>query len=255
MPYGLQIAASGLLTSLYRQDVWANNLANMDTPGFKVDVPTTRLRETAREEDGLAIPSSRSLLERLGGGALLNPNRISLAQGTLRDTGNPLDVAIAGTGFFAVKDGSGQTRLTRDGRMTLDAQGRLVMASTGAAMMDDGGNEIRLTPGVTPVISGEGVISQNGAAVARLRMVDIADVDQLGKVGANLFSVPEDVLDAGSPAAGTLHQRTLEASGVDEIKALMTLTGVSRDIDGHVALIQQQDRLLDRAINTLGRAS
>src|SRR4051812_42884899 len=75
MSYGLQISASGVMTSLYAQDVYANNLANMDTPGFKPEIPSIMPRLAVRQEDHLPFMPSNALLERLGGGALLEPHQ------------------------------------------------------------------------------------------------------------------------------------------------------------------------------------
>src|SRR5881396_1878551 len=118
MSYGLQISASGVMTSLFAQDVYANNLANIDTPGFKADIPSIMPRQAVRQEDGLPFLPSNKLLERLGGGVLLNPNRVDFTQGSFKDTGNPLDLAISGDGFFVVRDETDKqterVRLTRD---------------------------------------------------------------------------------------------------------------------------------------------
>lgn len=107
MNYGLQISASGVLTSMYRQDVLANNLANMSTVGYKPDVPTTMLRDPARIEDDLGFMPSNDLIERLGAGVLSAPNRVSFAQGALETTNRPMDLAIEGDGFFVVRNDSG----------------------------------------------------------------------------------------------------------------------------------------------------
>jgi len=258
MSYGLQISASGLFTAMYRQDVYANNLANADTPGFKPDIPSAMPRDVVRREDGVQYLPSNPLLERLGAGALLNRNAISFAQGSLRTTGNALDVAITGSGFLTVRDredGKPVTRLTRDGRLSRNAAGTLVLASSGAAVLDERGNPISIPSGPSPTIDGDGTIRQNGAAIAQLRVIDVPEPQRLGKVGNSLFSVSEADLRKATPATGRLTQRAIEESGADEIKTIMDMTSASRSVDAQVALIQQHDRLMDRAINGLGRVA
>lgn len=258
MTYGLQISASGLMTSLYKQDVLANNLANANTAGFKADIASTRQREAVRQEDRLGAASSNALLERLGGGALLNPNRISFAQGPLRTTSNPLDVAIQGDGFLTVRDDADQAnpvKLTRDGRLTRNPRGELVLASSGLPVLDTSGNPIVLPEGPTPTISADGAIRQRGQQIAQFQLVSGGDPSRLRKGGHSLFIAPGDVIAKPLPATGTLSQRTYEDSGVDEVKTLVQLTGVARAIDGQVSLMQTHDRLMDRAINVFGRVT
>lgn len=250
MSYGLQISASGVFTALYRQDVFANNLANLETAGFKVDIPTSTPRQAARPEDDLwNLPSNR-LLERLGGGALLNANATSFAQGSLRDTANPLDLAIQGRGFFVVQDGQTQ-RLTRDGRFTRDAQGTLV-TTDGLPVMGESG-PMRVPPGSKLAVDGDGTMSVDGQPCGRLRLVDIPDLSQLNKAGAGRFDAPPGLIDASPRGQAGIRQRSLEQSGTDEVKTLMDMTSASRDVEANTAMIREHDRLLDKAINTLGR--
>lgn len=244
------------MTSLYKQDVLANNLANANTPGFKPDFASTRPRLAVRQEDNLTSAPSNELLERLGGGALLNPNVISLAQGSLRPTGNALDVAIKGDGFLTVRDEAdpdNPVKLTRDGRLARNARGELVLASSGLAVLDEAGNSIVLPTGPSPTIRGDGTILQRGQRIAQIRLISGGDASSLRKAGQSLFTAPKDVINKATPAPGSLVQNTFEESGVDEVKTLVDLTAVARAIDNQINLIQTHDRLLDRAINVLGK--
>ncbi|MDX2130484.1 MAG: flagellar hook basal-body protein [Planctomycetota bacterium] len=256
MSYGLQISASGVFTALYRQDVFANNLANMDTPGFKVDIPSTRPRDAVREEDGVwHLPSDR-LLERLGAGAMLNPNRVSFAQGRLRTTGNALDLGIEGEGFFVVRDQSAgdAQRLTRDGRMTRNAQGLLVLASSGQAVLGEDGSPIALPAG-TLTVGADGSLRVNGATFAKLKLVEIERTGELRKLGQGLFEVEPRELAAAKPAGGTVRQHAYEESGVDEVTTLLAMTSASREVETNTWMMREHDRMLDRAINGLGRVA
>ncbi len=256
MSYGLQISASGMFTALYRQDVFANNLANMDTPGFKPDIPSTRPRESVREEDGVwHLPSNR-LLERLGAGALLNPNRVSHAQGALKTTGNPLDAGIEGEGFFVVRDAAAgdAQRLTRDGRFTRNAQGLLVLASSGHAVLDDAGQTIALPDGKL-TIDGNGTLRVGGEAFARLRMVEVDGKERLRKAGHGLFEVNPADLAGARQASGRVRQHAYEDSGVDEVLTIMAMTSASREVETNAWMMREHDRMLERAITGLGRVS
>ncbi len=257
MNYGLQMATSGALTSLYRMDVLANNLANVGTVGFKPDLPAVRQRDTAKVEDGLSSMSSNSLLERLGGGVMSAPNYVQFDQGPLTRSESPFDVGIQGDGFFVMRDeaatGKESLRLSRDGRFTRDAQGRLVSATTGFPVLDPSGRPITLRSDAPVDIQSNGTIKQGGEPVGQIRLVDIGNRSRLGKLGLGMFSIPAEDVGALRPATGQIEQHFVEGSAVDPITALMQMTDASRAAEGSFSLIRGHDRMLDRAINGLGR--
>src|SRR3954447_1204957 len=136
MDRGLYIAASGMLTEQLRQQQIANDLANTATPGYKAD-------RTAQRSFG-----DLALVNKLTGAAVGSQSTAVVADQVVtdftpqpsRDTGEPLDFAITGEGFFAVQTADG-TRYTRDGQFTVSAQGRLVTAH-GAPVLGRGGQPI-----------------------------------------------------------------------------------------------------------------
>ncbi len=256
MSYGLQLSASGVMSALYRQDVFANNLANMDTVGFKPDVPNMRARQPARQEDHLDWLPSNDLLERLGGGVAFGPNRTSFAQGGIKPTGNPLDCALVGEGFFVMRDEADKSgealRFSRDGRFTRNANGQMVSASSGLPLLDAGGTPISLPDG--PVqIGADGTIRQGPREIARIGIMDFNHRQELRKLGHGVLAGTATTLGDSKPATPIVRQHAVEDSAVNEFKAMMDVTGAGRDVDANVALMQQHDRMLDRAINTLAR--
>ncbi|MBY0114217.1 MAG: flagellar hook-basal body protein [Phycisphaerales bacterium] len=256
MNYGLQISASGLLGAMYRQDVFSNNLANMDTVGFKPDIPSMKQRLVARVEDNIAGAPSDAMLERLGAGVLAMPTRVDLAQGSAKVTGNPFDVAIEGDGFFQLQGGprdAGRTALlTRDGRFTRNAEGKLVQAASGAAVLDHTGRSITLPPGEVSIAS-NGRVFVDKREVGRIGVYDIPNKAAITKRGGTVMEAPASQVVTAAESAGLVKQGQLEESGVDEIKALMAVQGASREVDANVSVIQATDRMLERAINTFGR--
>ena len=259
MNYGMQLAASGALVGLYRMDVLANNLANMGTTAFKADVPAARQRDAERIEDKLSGIPSNSMLERLGGGVMAAPNRIDLAQGPVTTSGNQLDVALEGPGFFVVRDeaakGGDSLRLTRDGRWLRDSQGRLASAATGMPVMDVSNRPIHIGDDAPVQIDASGDVRQHGSTLGRVQVVDFADASHLAKRGAGLYAAPPGLMSGRRPAAGEVRQYALESSAVDPMKTLMALTEAQKSVDYTVMLMQGHDRLADRAINGLGRVS
>lgn len=260
MNYGYNLAASGVLTAMFRQDVAANNLANVETVGFKPDRAFTIPRDAARVEDGLfAMPSNR-MLERLGAGVLLAPTRTSHTQGSLTRTGNPLDLAIRGEGFLTVSAGGRgadgqQVRLTRDGRLTLNNRGELVTVTGGHRLLDDSGRPIRLEPGIPVQIDSNGGIRQGGGEIARVGLVTVADTSQLKKVGHNLFAASSAALNSTGGPAGEIHQAHVENSAVDAIQAMMAVQSAASAVAAATRAMSIHDEMTGRMIGTLGRVS
>jgi len=259
MNYGLYLSASGVLTNMYRQDVFANNLANVKTDGFKPDVPTIRQRNPESVEDHFGFDVQQALLDRLGGGVLAGRQRINHAQAELTQTGNALDVALTQPKtFFAIAqtDAAGQTavRLTRDGRFSLGPNGQLVQTATGRPVLDTGDQPITLRPGVPVSIDDTGRIVQNGTVVGRLQVAAVNDPDHLIKHGDGVLRIPESdtrrVVESPQMRSGHL-----EASGADPIRALMQVVEATKAVTANGNLIRYHDLIMDRAVNTLGRVT
>src|SRR5256885_10977320 len=133
MNYGLYLSATGVLTNLHRQDVIANNLANVETVGFKRNIATFQQRLTeAQQRGGAENQETDPMLEHIGGGLFCAPTRLDMSQGELERTANNLDVSILGQGFFAVRDND-QARLTRDRQFMLANKGNLIMTNASAS--------------------------------------------------------------------------------------------------------------------------
>ena len=259
MNYGYAIGASGVIAAMHRQDVAANNLANVTTTGFKIDMGATVPREAARVEDGLFNLPSNKLLEKLGAGVLLAPTRTVFDQGAIETTGNPLDVAIRGGGFLAVgaegRNGAQTVRYTRDGRMTLDPRGRLVSVTDGSPVLDAQNNPIFLDPAQKITIQGDGAIQQGGREVARLAFTDFVDRTVLRKAGANRFEVKPLAAPAPAAPTGTIVQEAIEGSAVDPIDAMMAVQNAANAVSASLRMMSMHDELTGRAIAQLGRVS
>lgn len=253
MNYGMYMAASGVQTAMARQDLISNNLANVNTVGFKPDIFTVRQRDPARIEDGMGLIDSDRLLEKLGAGVMPLPTQIDFSTSPLEKTGNPLDVAIDGEGFLTVRAGN-EMKLTRDGRMAMRADGRLVSAASGASVLDEGGVPVMLNPGMPVRIDADGTIVQGDASVAKLQLVNVTQPRRLVKDGDNLLGVREGESFERRPASGSLSQGFVEASGVDSIRAMIAVTSASQAAQSGLSTISTINELMGRAIS-LGRVS
>lgn len=260
MNYGLYLAAGGTLVSMHRQDVLANNLANLNTVGFKPDDVYATARLPERIESGEALAEPQLLLEQLGGGTFAAPTRIDLRQGHLNQTHNTLDLAIQGEGFFTVsaeRSVSAQSiRFTRDGRFTLNAEGELVMIATGLRVLDANDQPIRLDPGRPVQINSRGVISQNGVEVAQLQISDVNDRSSLVKTGEGLLRIgPGAGARRQTAVAAGVRQGFVESSAVDPILALNAMINASKSVQSNATMMQYHDHLLGQAITTMARVA
>ncbi|MEX2217773.1 MAG: flagellar hook basal-body protein [Phycisphaerales bacterium] len=256
MNYGLHLSTSGALVNLHRMDVLANNLANLSTHGYKPDFAPVMQRDPVRVEDSIGFMPSSALLERLGGGVLSGPAGISFEQGPI-EQGGPLDLAIEGDGFFVLRDeraAAGQdARLTRDGRFALDTSGRLIAAASGLPVLDVNDRPITLEPTAPAEFAADGTIRQRDTVIAQLQVAAIADKTALSKAGAGLFRVSPAALALRQAATGAVRQGAVEGSAVEPITAMLAVTAAGRAAEANIFMIQSQDRLMDRAINVLGR--
>jgi len=251
MLYGLYQSAAGMMVNEYRQDVVANNLANADTVGFKRDVATFSERQIARLA-GLRRGPAAGELDRLSGGVWLGPTYVDFGEGPLKQTGNDLDVALAGPGFFVVRDHSGRVLLTRDGRFVMDRDGRLVAATDGAEVLGVGGQPIRLNPYGGPArIDEDGNVHQRGAIVGRLSITDVRDYGALRKVGAGRFAFDAT---ATAPAAAHVIPGHVESSGVEPVRELVSMLEASRAYQINAQMLRLQDESAGRLINAVAAA-
>lgn len=256
MNYGLYLSASGVLTNLYRQDVFANNLANIETPGFKPDAPAIRQRDPESIEDNLGLGVSQDLLDRLGGGVLAVPPAIRFQPGPLTRSGNPLDVALdTKDTFFVVRHTDERTgevsiRFTRDGRFTRNSDGELV-TQAGFRVLDDTDNPIVIPDGVMAQIDAAGrVVTADGALLGQIQVTRVADTDRLYKQGQNLFAYKGNQDPREAVDTPLVHPGHVEASGVDPIRTLMSITDASKAATTNADMIRFFDRMMDRAVNT-----
>ncbi|MFM9956708.1 MAG: flagellar hook-basal body protein [Phycisphaerales bacterium] len=267
MQYGLYISASAVSAAMARQDVLSNNLANVNTVGFRPDSLDVRSRTAVREEDGVALGafSSGHLLEKLGAGVYPVRTSVSLSQGSLRETKNPLDLALEGNGFFVTHvgnpgeegDDSGVTtniRFTRDGRMTTRFDGTLVNSASGFPVLTDSGSTVRIntTSGLPVSIESDGTIHQGASVLGKLQIATVADPSRLIKEGDSLLRPEGQSVESGT---AMVRPGYLESSSTDPIRAMIGVTSASNAASGALAMISYYSDIMSRAIQSLGRVS
>lgn len=224
-----------------RMDVTANNLANMTTAGFKAESVITRPLSEA--------PASASD----------TPNDIAFADawllqrdfsaGEMERTGNPLDLAIEGEGFFTVQTPAGPA-YTRDGRFSLDPAGQLV-TRTGQVVLA-GGGPLVLDPAAGEVsVARDGAISQNNIRMGALDIVAFDTPEALEKLGDNLWKATDEAPRA--PQALRVASGFVEGSNVNAIEQMTQMIEISRAYQSISRMISQADELRSTSIEKLAR--
>jgi flagellar basal-body rod protein FlgF len=242
MNTAIYVGLSRQMTLQRALDIAANNIANLDTAGFKLESQV--VREEALTPPGAEAPVSYVLDYGVAR---------DFGQGALTQTGAPLDVAIEGDAFFSIETPAG-VRYTRDGRFMTDAQNRLV-TKDGYPVLGAGGRPITVNPAAGELhIADDGAASQGQANVGRLEVVRFADLSKLSKDGSNLFSAPQDVVGVPAPDA-RLRQGMIEASNVKPVIEITNLIEITRAYERVTKMVEQAGELTSRAIDRLGRLS
>ncbi|SDD82650.1 flagellar basal-body rod protein FlgF [Sporomusa acidovorans] len=242
---GIYTAASGMLAETTRADTIANNLANGSTTGYKKDVAISKDFANIlirRINDGGDAP----VIGSMGVGTLIDEVATIHTTGSVRTTGNPLDFAIEGRGFFAIQTQAG-IRYTRNGSFTRNSRGQLVN-SDGQLVLGQNGGPIQLPEG-TVTVNGSGIVTVDGTNVGQLQVVEFDNERQLVKEGASLFRAANN----GRPATGTVEQGCLEQSNVNVVSEMVNLISGYRAYEVNAKTVQTHDELLDKAVNEVGK--
>lgn len=194
-------------------ELLANNVANAATGGYKADREFYNLY-AASETD-----STMPVIERPW---------IDFSQGLIHTTGNPLDVALSGRGFFAVNGPNGPL-YTRNGSFRLAPDGRLT-TSEGYAVRGAGGAPIVLQPGRSVDISSDGTVRQEGAEAGRLEVVDFSGPEGIAKHGNNYFRIADSAVRPMASGASVGHKQ-LEASNTGSAESAVRLVSVMRQFE------------------------
>jgi len=221
MDSGLYAACSGLMTRTQALDIVANNLANLNTAGYKRE---TEFYEalTAAMHGGGKLGALNSAVNQFG---ILSGQSFVMSPGNLNQTGNPLDLALQGDGFFVVKGPQGPL-YTRNGKFMVDNKGHL-LTSEGYPVMGVGG-PITLPPGKVSVGS-DGTISVGDAIAGKIQVVHFPPKTQLQAEGGSNFTAPAGAAVI-SPAAH-VREGFLESSNVNPVDEEVNLVTMQRHAD------------------------
>jgi len=251
----MYIAAAGALACEKRLQIISNNLANANTVGFKMDQGHMKLIDSA----DLPSQSAADPADLATSRAHLFWNNFSVytdhSNGALKQTDNDFDLALVGKGFFSVQRPDG-VHYTRKGDFTLNSEGVLVTGN-GWPVLGEGG-EITVRSKENPhkyarfAVDGQGNVSVDGKQVDTLRIVDIAEFNQLSKTGDTLFKPPADGAAEVKVEDVKVSQGFIELSNVDSVKMMTEMIEVLRGYESYQKVIQSVDETYSQAINQIG---
>ena len=264
---GLYTAAAGMVTEMTRTGTIANNLANVNTTGYKRDraidrefepMLIKRINDGKKKDDVTSFKrfsvggDDLPVVGQLGLGSYTKEIATDHVQGAFMTTGNPLDVGIAGNGYFMVQTPQG-VRYTRDGHFCRQSNGDLVTVN-GQAVLNQQGRGINIPEGVTNIsITAQGEIFADHQPVDQLGFVEFDDRRAVLKEGNSLYFAQEGARPR--PATGTIEQGLLERSNANVINEMVDLINNYRVYEAGSKAVVTQDSMLERSVNNVGSLS
>lgn len=243
----LYSAVDGATNDLVRQDIIANNLANINTPGFKADLYQAQIMYVT-DENGEPQPNGQSYIVEM-------PSTIDTSPGPIMTTGRPLDVAVNGTGYIAVQGPDGSEVYTRGGSFHVDAEGQLLTES-GYAVVGDGG-PITIPPARSIEVGNDGTISVvplNGtrrdvAVLDRIKTVSLAGA-QLSRSAEGFLRLAQGGEAEPDPTVQIV-KGALEGSNVNAVDQMVQMISANRDFDAQMKIMATIEADADKLAQVL----
>lgn len=249
---GIYSAASGMIHNQYKEDVGANNIANSGTTGYKKDDVYTEPFPEVKIQDDI-LPAGQRIIGSMPLGVMPGELRVDFTQGQLLQTGNDLDLAIEGNGFFNVGS-KGGPMYTRDGSFSLDRGGMIVSSGGGYLMGKD-----LATGNVEPISTGGGSVSVSDGGTVYIDSKPRYSIEisyfgnnaALMKRGKNMYtsSTPPGEAPAGSYS---IKQGFLEGSNADMSDEMVDMILNLRGYQANQRMLQTENETLDKTVNQLG---
>ena len=252
---GIYTAGSGMMLQMARQDVVANNLANVNSAGFKRSstvasaFPSMLLSRLGELETSTGIPQPQKseLIGSLGTGACLGGIITDYSIGNLKQTHNATDLALSSPDSYLVVEAPEGIRYTRGGCLKIDRDG-LLTTNQGYAVLDDNYDYIYLEGQFA--VDRTGYVTDNGEEIARIQVVSFENQDQLERLGGSLMNTDQEpqLVDNPEILSGYLEESTVVA-----VQEMVTLINVVRSYAALQKIIQSEDEATQALLDEVGR--
>lgn len=247
---GIETAATGMASIIDLNDIIANNLANINTPGFKQLIPAFK------NIQDMPITQEAQNIGSLSLGSILETTKLDLRQGSIIKTDNRLDVAINGEGFFAVKTESGEECYTRNGSFSLNDKGELV-TKAGDLVLDEGGGAINidLTSNSTADIhiTEDGRIMLKNDEIAKFKILNFPDKSALQAAGNTLLKNTDPKNTPEEQKTVRVTQGYLETSNANVVETMINSITGSRVYETLSKIVQSSDAAYKKLVSEVGR--
>jgi flagellar basal-body rod protein FlgF len=237
------IALSRMIAQQRALDVRATNLANTGTPGFKAQ--TVLFSDYLLQQKGVSPPPGGRTVQMVQDRATFR----DFAQGEIAKTGNPLDLALQGDGFFVVDTPRGE-RYTRAGRFSLSAAGQIV-DMTGNNVLGTDGQPLAVPPGASGItVAGDGTVSTDTGEIGKFRVVQFDDQQALQAEGNSLFTTTQPARVAEQPA---ITQGTIEGANIQAVVEVTRMMSEMREFEFASQFADGEAAREQSAIDKIGR--
>jgi len=249
MSGGIYMSAAGAMAYEKRMQVISNNLANVNTSGFKKDKGHFQIIDSPDSIKEDLEKNAISKEEKQPPLWLQFATKTDFSAGALKHTGNPLDLALEGDGFFCIKTEQG-TQYTRNGNFSLDQDGMLVTMD-GLPVLGEGGS-INID-GNTFAVDAKGSVSVDGNLVDTIKIVGFQKQDALKKTGNSLFEIADNSTVESKVENTGVSQGFIELSNVNAIRMITEMIEVLRGYESYQKAIKTADETNAKSINDVGR--
>lgn len=251
---GLYTAASGMITKQAQQETLSNNIANLNTAGFKKDKIIMKSFDEMliQNIDGNSKANSkRRLVGSMEFGVGVDENKTYFTPGVIEETGRSLDFAIDGEGFFTLEDADGNEKYSRDGRFQIDREGYIVNSEGYRLLGEIDGLK-------TPIQINNGDINLNpdgsfavGEDSIKFSITRFGDMSTLAKESANCYISKDQSGEMDTDSK--IRQKSLERSNVDMIETITEMISIMRSYESNQKVIQSMDETLGKTVNEVGK--
>ncbi|MCD6419624.1 MAG: flagellar basal-body rod protein FlgF [Synergistetes bacterium] len=254
---GLYIATSGMLVNSAEIDVRSNNIANVDTVGYRKEnvnvrsFPEVLIERYNDKKEFPPFSKDREIIGSMVLSAVVNGTYLDKSDGPIHHTGNRFDLALQGKGFFVVQDSEGNEYYTRAGNFTLDQDGQLV-THQGYVVLGAGG-PISVPSGAKFTVDNSGNVFIDGTQVDRLRIVDFKTPTYLKRVGDNLYKMTKDSGEPVDAEGYVVKQGYIEGSNVNIVYEMVNMIKAYRQFEAGQRVVLTNDETLREAISNIPR--